>query len=612
MRSVGDLLAQFNDYLILTVETSVSPTASHSDLLSSLGLCIGVAAVCAFIASKLKQPPILAYLVAGLLIGPEIGFGWIGNRETIEVISEIGLILLLFIIGVEIDLKKLRSTGKPLIVTGVVQFVVCVVLGLGFFALLGFGVGREDAPGGQFGLAYMAVTTALSSTLIVVKLLYDKFELDTLPGQITLGILVFQDLWAILVLALQPNLQNPHIAPLVASVAKGLLLVAVSLLASRYFLPPLFRSIAKLPELMLVTSLAWCFLICAGANSAGLSREMGALVAGVALSTLPYNVDIVAKVVSIRDFFVTLFFVALGMKIPLPTPTILVEAGISSLFLVASRFLSIVPVLFLMGYGHRVSLLPAINLAQISEFSLVIASLGLAAGHIDYHIVSLVIFLFALTSTASTYMINYSHRLASICSRFLTSLHVLDFASRSESQAEQDSRTPKRVVFLGFFRNASSILHEFERQSTNGARHPLVNQLLVIDFNPVVHTELRRRGIHCLYGDVAHMQTLEQAELHDAEVVVSTIPDSLLKGTTNARLLQQVRRLCPHAQTIVTADTTPQALSLYERGADYVFIPRLHSAAHLAWVIEKSLREGLSALQEEQLGLLRTRREVLP
>jgi Kef-type K+ transport system membrane component KefB len=247
----------------------------------------------------------------------------------------------------------------------------------------------------------------------------DKFELNTLPGRITLGILVFQDVWAIIVLALQPNLLQPELVPLATSFFKGAVLVVASLLTSRYLLPPLFRSIAKLPELMLVAALAWCFLICAGADYTGLSREMGALIAGIALSTSPYNLDIVAKITSIRDFFVTLFFVALGLRIPMPTFGILMAAAASSLFLVASRFLTVFPVLYFMGYGHRVSLLPAINLSQISEFSLVIGSLGLAAGHIDNRVMSLIIFIFALTSTVSTYMIHYSHSLYELCSRWL-------------------------------------------------------------------------------------------------------------------------------------------------------------------------------------------------
>jgi Kef-type K+ transport system membrane component KefB len=589
---------------------ATDPATGHGlgDLLNNIGLCVIVAAILAFIANKLKQPALLAYLLAGVLIGPEIGFKLITDHEIIEVISEIGLVLLLFIIGLEMDLKKLRASGKPVIATGVTQFLICVALGLPFFLLLGFRNGDANAFGGEFGLFYMAAAAGISSTMIVVKLLYDKFELDTLPGRITLGILVFQDIWAIIVLALQPNLRNPRFTPLAASFGKGILLVAASLLISRFVLPRLFRSVAKIPELVLIMALAWCFLVCAAASYSGLSREMGALIAGVALSTFPYSLDVIAKVISIRDFFVTLFFVALGMKIPMPTASLLGLAAVTSVFLIASRLLSIFPVLYLMRYGHRVSLLPAINLSQISEFSLVVASLGLALGHINSQAVSLIIFVFVITSTTSTYMISYNYQLSAWFSRVLTTLWIKDLVAVPGEPAQT---SPKQIVFLGFFREASAIIHEFELSGSKDGRHSLLDDILVIDFNPVVYSELQRRGIECIYGDVAHMETLHHAKIHHAGLVVSTIPDQILKGTDNERLLKKIRQLCPHAKAIVTADSPQKALDLYNRGADFVFIPRIHSSSQVAHIIESGLREGLDNVRAEEIAHLRMRDEVL-
>lgn len=583
--------------------------SGHAELLNNIALCVIVAAVLAFVANKFKQPALLAYLLAGVLIGPEIGFKLITDPEVIEAISEIGLVLLLFIIGLEMDLKKLRASGRPVIATGVTQFLICVALGIPFFLLLGFRAGNPNAFGGEFGLLYLSIAAAISSTMIVVKLLYDKYELDTLPGRITLGILVFQDIWAIIALALQPNLRNPRFAPLAASFGKGILLVVVTLLLSRYVLPRLFRSAAKIPELVLIMALAWCFLVCAAASYSGLSKEMGALIAGIALSTFPYSLDVIAKVISIRDFFVTLFFVALGMKIPMPTPVILGLAALTSAFLIASRFVSIFPVLYLMRYGHRVSLIPAINLSQISEFSLVIASLGLALGHINSQAVSLIIFVFVITSTTSTYMISYNHQLAARLSRVLSALRIRDLAGKNITEASPAS--PKRVVFLGFFREASAIVHEFELSGSENQRHPLLEEMLVIDFNPVVYSELKRRGIDCVYGDVAHMDTLHHARIHDAEVVISTIPDHILKGTDNEQLLKKIRQLSPDAHIIVTADSPRAAIGLYNRGADFVFIPRMHSSSEVAKVIENGLSDGFEKLRAEQLAHLRTRDEIL-
>jgi Kef-type K+ transport system membrane component KefB len=575
------------------------------DLLSSIGICVIAAAVLAFAANRLKQPLILAYLLAGVAIGPEMGLHLVNDHESIQTVAEIGLILLLFIIGLEIDLKKLAAAGRPVVLTGVLQFPLSVALGLGVFYLLGLRNGE-----GRFTLLYVAVCTAISSTMIVVKLLYDKFELDTLPGRITLGVLVFQDIWAIIVLAIQPNLLDPRVGPLAGSLGKGLVLVAVSLAASRYLLPIVFRSVAKSPELVLVASLAWCFAVCAGASYAGLSREMGALIAGVSISTFPYNLDVVAKVVSIRDFFVTLFFVALGMQIPVPSANVVLLATAASVFLMLSRPVVITPILLSLGLGHRTSLLPAINLAQLSEFAIVIASLGLAYNHVDASMVSALIFAFAFTSTASTYVIGYSHPIAKAMSHVLKRIGIKDLDAGAGGDEEPEHAT-KGIVMLGFYREASSLLHEFERLATDQGRSAILDNLLVIDFNPLVREELSRRGIECVYGDVAHMDTLHHAHVHDANLVVSTIPDAILKGTDNLRLLRQARRLSPHAKVIVTAERVSQALELYAEGADFVYLPRQHSARDLAHAVEDGLRRGFDAAREQHLADLAERDEVL-
>jgi Kef-type K+ transport system membrane component KefB len=460
--------------------------------------------------------------------------------------------------------------------------------------------------GGDFGLLYLAVCLAISSTMIVVKLLYDKFELDTLPGRITLGVLIFQDVWAIVVLGIQPNLLNPQFGKLLGSLASGVLLVAVTLVISKTVLPRLFRSVAKLPELVLIGSLAWCFIVCAAANAVGLSREMGALIAGVAISTFPYNLDVVAKVVSIRDFFVTLFFVALGMQIPMPTPALIGMALLASAFLIASRFVVVFPILRALRQGHRASLLPAINLAQMSEFAMVIAAIGLGYQHIDQRTVSLLIFVFAITSVTSTYLIGSSHPLQERLAAWLRKAGIKDLDDGRRTDTEESALAGKDVVLLGFFTEASALVHEYEM-----AKHPLLDRLLVIDFNPDVHAELTRRGIACKYGDVASMQTLHHAEVHDAKLVVSTIPDTILKGTSNLRLLQQARRLCPHASVVVTASRAASALELYDAGADFVFVSRLHSAAQMAAILEQGLADGFADLRADEVARLRMRDEVL-
>jgi Kef-type K+ transport system membrane component KefB len=554
----------------------------HTDVVLQIGLAILAASVLAFGAKLTRQPFIMAYLLAGVLVGQTEGFGWV-ETSVIEPISELGLVLLLFLIGLEIDIKKLSEAGKAVAISGLTQFLICVALGLLAMPLLGFAF--LGLPG-----LYLAVAASLSSTLIVVKLLYDKLEIDSIPGRITLGILVFQDIWAILFLALQPNLQDPSVFALAASLVKGLAVLAFAFLAGRLVLPYAFRSIAKFPELVMICALGWCFSVALFASKLGLSREMGALIAGVTISSLPYNLDVVAKIVSLRDFFVVLFFVTLGSKIPRPTWDLIGTALAYSAFLIISRFIAVSPLLHRLGMGNRVSFISALNLTQISEFSLVICALGVSFGHIPPHVMSIVVLTLALTSVTSTYAILYSHPIFLAINPFLHKLGIKDVGSAEETKVPE---APKNVVLLGFSRNASSLLHELILLQPE-----LKGELFVIDFNPDVKRELDRRSIANSYGDVGHLDTLRHADFADAKIVLSTISDGILKGTTNSRILKQARLLAPAAKIIVTADVFQQALALYKEGADFVFIPRLMSARQLAEVTVAALQGELDKMRE--------------
>ena len=570
----------------------------HSDILLQIAIAIVAATVCAIVAKWSRQPLILGYILAGIIIGPGEGLGWITTHE-IEPISELGLILLLFMIGLEIDLKKLREAGTTMVAVGIGQFVICVGLGLAVFPQLGFPTGE-----GNYAAVYLAIASALSSTMIVVKLLYDKAELDTAAGRITLGILVFQDIWAILFLAVQKELNDPTAAVLFFSLSKGVGLVAFSLLASRFVLPVLFRSIAKVPELLVIGALAWCFFVVLVASDLGLSREMGALIAGISLSTFPYNIDVVAKVISLRDFFIVLFFVTLGTKIPRPTTELLVVATAGSIFLVASRFLSIVPILQLFRRGNRASILPAINLAQISEFSLVICTLGVALGHIEPRVLAVVVFMLVITSVSSTYAIQFSSQ---ILNRINPWLKRIGMADLDDTSVRLPAELAKPIVFVGFFRVASSLLHELLAWNAR-----LVDEIGVVDFNPQVKEELDRRGIHAVYGDISHLDTLDHANVGHAQVLLCTIPDSLLKGTTNLRLLRKLRSLAPEATIIVTTDVLDQARELYREGASFVYSPRLMSVRELAEVVLDARIGLIDAARREATEELFERAEVLP
>ncbi|MGH7309360.1 MAG: cation:proton antiporter, partial [Candidatus Rokuibacteriota bacterium] len=338
-------------------------------LLRDIALGIVFAAAAAHVARLLRQPLILGYIAAGVMLGP-FGFGLITRNESVELISEIGLILLLFIIGLEVDLRELRRLGRSTLALGVIQFGISALLGLPFFAWLGY------AATGHFDLAYLAVVASFSSTLIVVKLLRDKLELKVLSGRLTLGILIVQDMWAIVFMALQPNLANPGVLPIAGSIAGGALLVLIAFLVSRHVLARLFEASARRPELVLLSSVAWCFVLSGVAERMGLSREMGALIAGLSISAFPYGIDVISKITGVRDFFVTLFFVALGMKVAAPTVAVLTHAALITAFVFASRLVAVVPAVTLLGHSVLAGVITALNLAQISEFSLVILALG--------------------------------------------------------------------------------------------------------------------------------------------------------------------------------------------------------------------------------------------
>jgi Kef-type K+ transport system membrane component KefB len=574
------------------------------ELIRDITYCTVAAWLLGLAAQFARQPLLLAYLAGGFALGP-MGFGFIKSAESIAAISELGLIFLLFMIGLEIDLKKVVSAGRSITLTALTQIIGGVLAGIVFFRLCGFPLG-----GGKWDTLYLAVAGALSSTVIVVKMLYDKEELDTLPGRITLGVLVLQDLAVILFLAIQPNLENLAPGILVLSLTRVIILVTATFALSRYLLPAIFRGVARVPELMQVGAIAWCFLIGEFGQRLHLSREMGALVAGVALSTFPYALDVTAKVISLRDFFVTLFFVAIGMQIPLPTGSLVGWVLVFAAFVVVSRVVTVFTPLYLMRQGLRTSIIPALNLCQVSEFSLVVVALGAQAGHLGSPTTGGIVALaFTLLAVVSTFGIAKSDRHVRAIIPWLKKRGLRDLdqmAGDAGIPGGTSHRGSARIVFVGFFRAASSLLEEIQRHDPE-----LVADIAVVDFSPVARDGLLKRRVPIIYGDVSHRETLVHAGVDKAEVLISTVPDSLLKGTTNARLVRLLRDLNPKAKIIATADVLTQAAELLDAGADYVNVPRLRQAGDLLEAV-RAARDGLldqkrAALRE----ILVDRREVL-
>jgi Kef-type K+ transport system membrane component KefB len=572
------------------------------ELIRDITLCILFAWGLGLLAHFTRQPLILAYLIAGFFIGP-FGMGWVKSQESINVISELGLIFMLFMIGLEIDLKKIVRAGKVILFAGGGQLVGGVLLGLLFFIGIGLSMG-----GGKFDALYLCVACALSSTVIIVKVLYEKRELDTLPGRITLGVLVLQDIFAILFLAVQPSLDNLQVSVILISIGRVGVLVATALVLSRYVLPWLFHQIARRPELILLGALAWCFLIGEIAERLHLSREMGSLVAGVSLSTFPYALDVTAKVTTLRDFFITLFFVSLGMTIPIPGASVIGLALMIAAFTIVSRVVTTFAPLYLMKQGLRASLLPAINLAQISEFSLVVIQTGVAAHHISAETSSAASFAFVVLAVVSTFVMARSDQVTRGLIGPLKRMGLRDLDHRHDADAEQGGHgEARRIVILGFFRAASALLSEIERRSP-----AVLEQITVIDFNPLVFRTLTDRGMHVVYGDISNVDTLVHAGVGKSELIILSIPDSLLKGADNEKLVRHVRSLNPTAKIVATAEILANVGDLYAAGADYVTVTRLSDADELYKVIEAAQAGLLDDKRAETDALLSERREVLP
>ncbi|MGY8707821.1 cation:proton antiporter [Bradyrhizobium sp. 18BD] len=574
------------------------------ELIRDITLCILFAWMLGLLAHFSRQPLILAYLIAGFCIGP-FGAGWVQSQESISVISELGLIFMLFMIGLEIDLKKIVRAGKVILFAAGGQLLGGCLLGVLFFVGIGLSLG-----GGHFDAVYLCVACALSSTVIIVKVLYEKRELDTLPGRITLGVLVLQDIFAILFLAVQPSLANLQVSVILLSIGRVAVLVAAALLVSRYVLPRLFHQIARRPELILLGALAWCFLVAETAERLSLSREMGALIAGVSLSTFPYALDVTAKVTTLRDFFITLFFVALGMTIPVPGLSVIGLALMIAAFTVVSRLVTTFTPLYLMKQGLRASLLPALNLAQISEFSLVVIQTGVADHHIAAETANAASFAFVVLAVLSTFAMSRSDEITRWAIGPLKRIGLKDLGdgqARGEEGHGGGHGEARRIVILGFFRAASALLAEIERQAP-----VLLEQITVVDFNPNVYQTLLSRGLHVIYGDISSADTLLHAGVGKSEMIILSVPDALLKGASNEKLVRHVRTLNPTAMIVATADLLSDVGELYAAGANYVTVTRLSDAHELFTVIEAA-QAGLLADKRAELDVrLGERREVLP
>jgi voltage-gated potassium channel Kch len=384
-------------------------------------------------------------------------------------------------------------------------------------------------------------------------------------------------------------------------------------------LPHIFRWVAKVPEVVLMAAIGWCFAVvfigaalddlAAVAGIADLhlsvSAGMGALIAGATLASLPYATEIVTKVGVVKDFFVTLFFVGLGLSIPAPDGVgVVVVAVIIALVAIVARQIVFFPVLYWTGTDQRNAEVTSIRLAQISEFGLVIAFLGVQFGHISRELSGTIVFAFVLTALVTAPLYHSAYRIHAFLMPYLK---ALGFREPPALAAHADKEW--RLALLGFHRTASSLLQNIARDDPE-----LAHETLVVDFNVALHNRNREVGAHVEYGDLSNADTLRHAGIDRAKIVVATVPDDLLRGIDNRRLVEMVRRLNPQAVIIANAINYDDCAAIYAAGADYVYLARLEAARALADAIGEALNGRLPTYRkqrEDEEGMLAARREVL-
>jgi Kef-type K+ transport system membrane component KefB/voltage-gated potassium channel Kch len=590
--------------------------AGPSPLVTELGLCLLAAGFLSAIFERLRIPTIAALLGAGVLLGP-VGLGLIHSAEDVETIANLGLTLLLFVIGLEVNPRALLASGRVLLATGALQVPLTIAAATAIFLLLSqFLTGALSSP---FGIIYLGITCAFSSTLLVVRTLQERRWSDTLSGRLAVGLLIFQDIWAIVLLALQPSFESPQLAPIALTFAGILILVALATLGARFVLPAIFAAVARAPDLVVSVALAWCFCVgLAGANLGTLltmfglhiplsvSLEMGALIAGMTIASFPYHHDVASRVANLRDFFVTLFFVALGMSIPVPNGMhVIMLAAVLSLVAVFTRLVVFFPMLYFTGLDRNNALDVSVKLGQISEFCLVIAYLGVKLHHIDAGMVSVIIFAFVITALITPFLMTLSRTLPIKAGSLLDKL---GFKLPPRMTDGLGHLARPRIVILGFHRVGFALLQDISRQ------HPeLMHDVMVVDINVQTHAAIRELGARVVYGDAGNPETLRHAHVDSAEIVISTVPDELLKRTSNEAIVEAVRQVSPTVAIFASASRSADVPKLYEKGATYVYMPTVETAFGVMNAMLSTLGGKLNdfkATHEAACGPLTERKEL--
>lgn len=522
-----------------------------------LAIILGISSALGLITHKLKLPLLIAYLIGGLLIASLSLFD-AHTSKALSFLPEIGIAFVLFLVGMELDLREIKYLGLPIIVSCVVQVVVTSVLGT--FIAQNFGFPLQES-------IYLGVGLSFSSTIVVVKLLLDKRDLTSLYGKLALGITLVEDLAAVLILlfltatnsVLNLGLQNAY--PIPAFIGKAVLLFSLAYLVHRFALSTVFRAVSKSGELLFLTALAWCFIYVSAAIALGFSVVVGAFLAGIALATSPYHFQIQGKIRPLRDFFVTLFFVYLGTQVNFGDlgkvwPVILA-------FTVYAVLLK--PFLYLLilgefGFRKHTMFQASLSLSQISEFSMIIILVGMKSGIADQSALTVIALSGILSIIFSSLLISQSHKIFRMVSPFIG---FFEKNYRHFLEIMDDREIKDHVVVIGGHRMGGAIVEFFKAEKV---------PLLVLDFNPRQIEALSKIGVNAIYGDMGDPEILDSLNLASAKMIISTAQDM----EDNLLLLEDIKfKKINNLPIIVRAESTEDATQLYKKGADFVIIPEI-------------------------------------
>lgn len=538
----------------------------HNSIFIQLSLVVVVGAIVSLIMRLLRQPLIMGYILTGILAGPTV-FNFIGDQHTFETFSEIGIALLLFIVGLGLNMNVFRSLGKVALSTAL--SILLAVGASGFIAsqLLGFAKGESLI----LGLAMF-----FSSTIIILKVLTDKKELNRLYGQLAIGVILLDDIVATLALVVvaaigtSGNLSLTEIGWLIG---KGVLLALALVVVASKILPWLTRQFANSQELLFLFTVAWGFGVASMFDLVGFSMEVGALFAGVSMASLPYATEMSSRLKPLRDFFVILFFITLGSTFSFDgILSNIIPALVLSAIVVFGKPLFVMTSLGLLGYTKLTSFKAGIHLSQISEFSIILVVFAYSVGLVSEQASTLITLVALITIAASTYLMKYDDRLYVLWEERLRM-----FERRITKEQKRPSLNYPLILF-GYQKGG----HEFVRTFRE-----LKKRYVVVDYDPEVIEHLEEQGIRHAYGDATDPELLDEIGIDKAKLVVSTVTDL----ATNLSLLNTLRHENPHAVFICHADNYDHAAELYNLGATYVMLPHFIGSEQISAFIK---RHGLS------------------